>query len=469
MFAHQGGSMKHRTYAAFVFSAAILAACSQGPSSNASTISINDDGKFTSDTIIEVSGQVGGTDSISRIGCAVAGNEQAGTLAAGSRDFSCSVNLHDGINTITVAAYNTQGSAATSQLVVMKVSSATIKGIVTNDPGAGGNPVNGAQVQVRIGKKSITVPTGPTGEFSVPFTDIGRASNFTLNVAPPFGSFLDSSTIENIPLDAYSSVLGGANDIQVILVNAGGFGQAPITPPHYANYVGTLRDGETIVKSSNPYGRRVADEKGHSTCLSRTVSAPCLNDPPQPGEDGLVVANGFLTATTNKNGQYFIPRITPFNSYGGTIALWAGDYNGTDTGSLQTANEVFWSKFALKQVSSVFLGPDPKNPPINTNDLALEDFDPASNARVASIPVSHDTSGLEGFNFSGEGANAVSYSIPMFTPIIGTTYRSDVDLASSGFIQHPDVHTDYWHFCVRVGTIRGFHCRSPQPARLQNP
>jgi hypothetical protein len=419
MIRYQGGSMKHRTYAAFVFSAAVLAACSQGPNSNASTISINDDGKFTSDATIEVTGQVGGTDSVSRVGCSVAGSEQAGTLAAGSQDFSCSVNLQDGINTITVAAYNAQGSAATSQLVVMKVSSATIKGIVTNDPGAGGNPVNGAQVQVRIGKKSLSVSTGPTGEFSVPFKDIGRASNFTLNVAPPFGSYLSSRTYEGIPLDAYSSVLGGANDIQVILSNASG-GQSPITPPHYAKYVGTVKENGTAKKSSNPLGRRVADEQGRRICLSRTVTAPCLNDPPQPGEDGLVVANGLLTAATDKNGQYLIPRITPFNTYGTSIAMWAGDYNGSDTGNIQTAFEVFWSKFALKQVANVFLGTDPANPPINTNDFALEAFDPASNARVTSIPVSHDTSGLEGFNFTGTGANAVSLSIPKFTPTIST-------------------------------------------------
>jgi hypothetical protein len=419
MFGHQGGSMKHRTYAAFVFGAAVLAACSQGPNSNASTININDDGKFTSDTTIEVTGQVGGTDSVSRIGCAVGGSEQAGTLTAGSQDFSCSVNLQEGINTITVAAYNAQGSAATSQLVVMKVSSATIKGIVTNSPDAGGNPVNGAQVQVRIGKKSLSVSTGPTGEFSVPFKDIGRASNFTLNVAPPFGSFLSSRTYEGIPLDAYSSVLGGANDIQVILSNASG-GQLPITPLHYGNFVGTLREGETAYKSTNPLGRRVADEKGRRACLSRTVTAPCLNDPPQPGEDGLIVANGQFTAVTDKNGKYLIPRRTIFNTYGTSIAMWAGDYNGTDTGDVKTAFEVFWSKFALKQVANVFLGTDPANPPINTNDFALEAFDPASNARVTSIPVAHDTSGLEGYNFSGEGANALSYSIPKFTPTIGT-------------------------------------------------
>ncbi len=408
--------MKHRTYTAFVFGAALLAACSQ-PSSNASTISINDDGKFTSDAIIEVSGQVGG-EGVLRIGCATAGLEQAGTLGA-SQEFSCSVNLQDGINTITVAAYNAQGSATTGQLVVMKVSNVTIRGIVTNSPDAGGNPVNGAQVQVRIGKKSITVPTGPTGEFSVPFKDIGRASNFTLNVAPPFGSFLSSRTYEGIPLDAYSSVLGGANDIQVILSNSSG-GQLPITPLHYGNFVGTLREGETAYKSTNPLGRRVADDKGRRTCLSRTVSAPCLNDPPQPGEDGLVVANGQFTAVSDKNGKYLIPRRTIFNTYGTSIAMWAGDYNGTDTGNIQTAFEVFWSKFALRQVANVFLGTDPANPPINTNDFALESFDPASNARVASIPVSHDTSKLEGYSFAGAGANALSYSIPKFTPTIAT-------------------------------------------------
>jgi hypothetical protein len=412
--------MKHRTCAAFVFGAALLAGCSQGPSSNASTININDEGKFTSDSTIAVTGQVEGTDSVSRVGCAVAGNEQAATLAAaGGREFSCSLSLKEGINTITVAAYNAQGSAATSQLTVMKVSNIIVKGSVTNDSGAGGNPVNGAQIQVRIGGKTQSLTTGPTGEFSVPFKDIGRASSFTLNVSPPFGSFLSARTYEGIPLDAYSSALGGANDIQVVLANASG-GQLPITPAHYSNFVGTLREGETVRKSSNLLGRRVADEKGRRTCLSSTVSAPCLNDPPQFGEDGLVVVNGQFTAVTDKNGKYLIPRRTIFNTYATSLAMWAGDYNGTDTGNPQTALEFFWSKFALLKVANVFYGIDPANPPANTNDLALEPFDPASNPRIASIPVAHDTLALEGFNFSGEGANAVSYSIPKFSPTIST-------------------------------------------------
>ena len=415
--------MKHRTHAAFALTAMLLAACSQAPSQNASTITINDEGKFTSDPSIELTGQVGGADNVSRIGCALAGNEQPGTLTAtgANRDFSCSLTLNPGVNTITVSAYGAPGSApATSQMTLMHVSSATIKGIVTNDPGAGGNPVNGAQIQVRIGKNSMNVMTGPTGEFSVPFKDIGRANTFTLNVVPPFGSPLSSRTYEGIPLDAYSSVLGGANDIQVVLANASGAGQSPVTPPHYANYVGAISENGGAAKTSNPLGRRVADDKGRRACLSSKVTAPCLNDPPQAGEDGLVVANGQFTAVIDKNGQYLIPRRTIFNSYGTSLAIWAGDYNGTDTGNLATANEVFWSKYALKQVANVFLGTDPKNPIVNSNDLALEPFDPALNPRVASIPVSHDTSALTGFNFSGAAADSVSVSSPKFTPTIGT-------------------------------------------------
>jgi len=284
---------------------------------------------------------------------------------------------------------------------------------VYTSPRAGGQPVHGAKVVVRAGNQTQEVLTGLDGSFQLRIP--GNAQTFNLTVIPPKGQGMAALTYEEVPVAAYRSPYGAASEMNIYLP-APASSLLPGYPARRGFIQGTLTLNGTPVESTTP----------------RPADFSKLFDPPQPGEDGLVVFGGFRTVTTGTGGAYTIPVVSTNNLYALSGSLWAGNYTGTDTGDPNTATEYFWSHFQYIPEVRVYLGASSPFP-TTSQDVALEAFDPASNPRVTLLPVQHDYSALGGFTLdpSNPDWNALAFSVPSFVHAI---HSGEVELGQYYFL-----------------------------------
>ncbi len=283
----------------------------------------------------------------------------------------------------------------------------TFQGSVNASPAAGGQPFVGAKVDLTIGTTTKSTTTDPQGKYSLKFDDVGKSTTFTLTATSPAAN-ARSRTYQDIPLAAYASPYGSSGELNIFMggstVTLGGY------PIRQGNLTGVITDGANPVVSTNPLTRRVSTPAGSfGPCIPNGV-APCLFDPPQTGEDGLVLfgGSGGRVVVTGTGGAFTIPVRSSNNLFAASGSLWAGNYDGTDTGNPKTANEYFWTKFAYLPNVNVFIGPDPATPPVVTQNAAFEAFDPTSNAtRVTTLSMTHDLAAIG-------TPNILSQSIPGF-------------------------------------------------------
>ncbi len=277
-------------------------------------------------------------------------------------------------------------------------------GHVFTSPGAGGQPVHGATVVAKVGNQTVQATTGLDGSFTLQIP--GSAQAFTLTVIPPGGQGMAALTYENVPVSAYKSPYGAASEMNIYLP-APASRALPGYPTRTGYVAGTVTLNGSPVASTTP----------------RTLSQ--LFQPPAPCEDGLVVFGGSRTVTTNASGQYQIPVASTNNLYAASGSLWAGNYTGTDTGNCSTATEYYWSAFQYIPQVRVYL-----NNSTSSQNVALESFDPGTNPnRVTLLQVTHDYSGLSGFNFNNRSAFAVS--VPSFAHAI---HSGEVELGQYYFL-----------------------------------
>ncbi len=279
-----------------------------------------------------------------------------------------------------------------------------IQGYVFTSPRAGGQPVHGARVVAQVGHRRVETTTGLDGRFALQIP--GNAQTFSLTVIPPKGQGMAALTYEEVPLSAYRSPYGAASEINLYLP-APPSRTLPGHPVRAGLLTGTVTLGGQPVASSTP----------------RNPNG--LFDPPRPCEDGLVVFGGFRTTTTDAQGQYQIPVASTNNLYAASGSLWAGNYTGTDTGDCETATEYYWSHFQYVPDVWVYLNGSPTQ-----RDVALEAFDPQANPnRVTTLQVSHDLSGLSGYNPDPASPqwNALSFSVPSFAHAI---HSGEVELGA---------------------------------------
>lgn len=290
----------------------------------------------------------------------------------------------------------------------------TIQGFVYQSISTGGNPVTGAQVKLTAGSVSKSTITGPNGAFQLSYE--GQA-NFSLTVTPPAGSGLRSVTYDDVPVAAYKDQYGAAGEMNIYL--PGGPAVAlPGTGSVFGCITGRLldTDGTTPVVANPP--PKTPDRTSPAACDGSQPKG-LFNDGGtaiQPGENGLVIFGGFRVVTTKADGSFRVPLFTGNNGFAFSGSLWGGNYTGTDTGDPNTATAYFWEKFAFKPRADLYTKPSNF---IDTpaGDLVLEPFDPATNPKVTTLPITHDTSALSGFDFS-DPSKALSFSVPIFNHAI---------------------------------------------------
>lgn len=290
----------------------------------------------------------------------------------------------------------------------------TIQGFVYQSISTGGNPVTGAQVKLTAGSVSKSTLTGPNEYFQLSYE--GQA-NFSLTVTPPAGSGLRPVTYDDVSIAAYRDQYGAAGEMNIYL--PGGPAVAlPGTGSVFGCITGRLlgTDGTTPVVANPPKG---APDRTSPVACDGTQPKGLFNDGStavQPGENGLVIFGGFRVVTTKADGSFRVPLFTGNNGFAFSGSLWGGNYTGTDTGDPNTATAYFWEKFAFKPRADIYTKPsDFVDTPVG--DLILEPFDPASNPKVTTLPITHDTSALPGFDFSDPN-KALSYSVPLFNHAI---------------------------------------------------
>ncbi|GGM98886.1 hypothetical protein GCM10007092_10920 [Thermus composti] len=282
-----------------------------------------------------------------------------------------------------------------------------LQGHVFTSSSAGGQPVHGAKVVVKVSNQTLQATTGLDGGFALQIP--GNAQTFTLTVIPPAGQGMAALTYENVPVAAYKSPYGAASEMNIYLP-----APASRTLPGYPARTGYVAG--TVTLDGNPV----------ASTTPRGLSQ--LFDPPTPCEDGLVVFGGSRTVTTDGSGQYQIPVTSTNNLYAASGSLWAGNYTGTDTGNCNTATEYYWSEFQYIPEVRVYL-----NGSTTSQNVALEAFDPGINSsRVVSLQVTHDYSGLSGFHFNPNDSswNAYAVSIPSFVHAI---HSGEVELGQYYF------------------------------------
>lgn len=292
--------------------------------------------------------------------------------------------------------------------------STTIRGFVYQSISTGGSPVAGAQVQLQVGSSTKSALTDSSGAFALTY---GGAANFSLTVIPPAGSGLGSVTYDGVAVAAYIDQYGSAGEMNIYLPG-GPAATLPGTRSTFGCITGRLldTDGTTPVVANPP-----------AQAPNRASPAACNGSQPtglfnagstaiSPGENGLVLFAGFRVVTTQAGGSFRVPLFTGNNGFAFSGSLWGGNYTGTDTGDPNTATAYFWEKFAFKPRADLYTKPSNF---IDTpaGDLVLEPFDPATNPKVTTLSITHDTSALSGFNFNDPN-KALSFSIPLFNHAI---------------------------------------------------
>lgn len=294
----------------------------------------------------------------------------------------------------------------------------TLQGNVFASPLAGGAPVQGARVTASLGDATGSVVTGPDGRFSLKLNPAQIVQAFTLTVEPPDGADLYASTFGGVPLEAYTSPSGAAGDMSLYLGTVNPSPALPGGVPRWGCVAGTLRDtgGQPLPSNALPVvygaGGQLIPRPLYPNCATAPWTVPSfltgfLGTAPQPGETGLIIAGGPLAVVrTDGQGRYLLPAVSAANLRAASGVMWAGNYDGTDTGSLETASAVFWSKFQYLPQIRVFL-----NGTTTTQDLQLEDFDPATNPRVTTQPIRYDGRAAE-----TEGSASVIETRPGYAP-----------------------------------------------------
>lgn len=294
----------------------------------------------------------------------------------------------------------------------------TIQGNVFASASAGGAQVQGARVTATLGDATQSVITGPDGGFSLTLNAAQTAQAFTLTVEPPARSNLYASTYANVPLEAYRSPYGAANQMSIYLGTTSPSAALPGATPKRGCVAGLLKDlsGQPVVSNA----LKVVPASG-GTFISRPLYDNCATEfsaipgfaaglatQPQVGETGLVSYGGSRIVRTDAQGRYLLPVQTTQNLNAVSGFMWAGNYDGSDTGDLATATAAFWSKFQYVPEVPVFT-----SGATDTRDLQLEAFDPASNpGRVTTLPIRFDAAAVE-----KTGAFDV-YTTPTYEPAI---------------------------------------------------
>ncbi|PZA05896.1 hypothetical protein DNA98_16245 [Meiothermus sp. Pnk-1] len=272
----------------------------------------------------------------------------------------------------------------------------------------------GAQVQLQVGGSTKSAVTDSTGAFSLTYSG---GTNFSLTVIPPAGSGLGAVTYDGVAVATYNDQYGAAGEMNIYLP-----GGPSVALPGSRNTFGCIygnlldTDGTTPVVAAPP-----------STAPDRTSPAACNGTQPEgvfndgstaisPGENGLVLFGGLRVVTTGAGGSFRIPLFTGNNGFAFSGSLWGGNYTGTDTGDPNTATAYFWEKFAFKPRVDLYTKPS-NFPDTPVGNLVLEPFDPATNPKVTTLSITHDTSALSGFDFS-DPSKALSFSLPLFNHAI---------------------------------------------------
>jgi hypothetical protein len=283
----------------------------------------------------------------------------------------------------------------------------TLRGKVYGSVSSGGKVLAGAKLTATTGSETKTATTDAKGEFSLQLSN--KPATFTITAEPPLGSSYRALTYDNLPLEAYTSEFGAANEFNIYLPGGTAASGAGF-PARFGCIVGTLTDGPNPVVSTTPAINNPPNRTSPANCdgtvpPNLSVSQTAL----QAGENGLVLFGGIRGVTTRAGGNFLIPVVTTNNGWAFSGSLWAGNYTGTDTGNPATAFEYFWDKFAYVPTTDVFL-----NGSSQTQNLQLEPFNPTTNAaKVTTLKVTPDTSALAGFNFADPNQGLL-VSIPSF-------------------------------------------------------
>ncbi|BDP42684.1 hypothetical protein DAETH_26530 [Deinococcus aetherius] len=293
----------------------------------------------------------------------------------------------------------------------------TIQGNVFASASAGGAPVQGARVTANLGDSTQSVITGPDGRFSLKLNTARTAQAFTITVEPPARSNLYASTYDNVPLEAYRSQYGAANELSIYLGTTRPSAALPGAAPRRGCLTGLLKDlgGQPVVSNAlavvSVSGGKPVPRPLYDNCATELTAIPNLAAGfatlPQPGETGLVIYGGSRVVRTDAQGKYLMPIQTTQNLHAVSGAMWAGNYDGGEES--ETSASVFWSKFQYIPEVPVFT-----SGATDTRDITLEAFDPATNPRVTTQPIRYDAGAIDKAN------NAVFdvYTSPSFEPAI---------------------------------------------------
>lgn len=311
--------------------------------------------------------------------------------------FSFQDNGTQGFSAVATYADGTSQSANTS----VTVNISHIRGRVHQTTRSGGSTLTGATVILNFGDVKTSAVSEVDGTFNIPVR--GKPQGFDILVLPPVGSGLSALSYDSVPLSAYVSNLGASQELNIYLPG-GPQALNPVAPPRFGCISGRVldTDGTTPV-----VGATAGQPNRTSPAIcdgSRPANLSLANPNLRFGETGLVTYRGTQAVRSGAGGNFLMPVVSSFNSFATEGFVWAGNYNGSDTGNPATANEVYWSKFAYVPQVRTFIN---SGQTTNAGDLRLENFDPATNPRVAAIQFSHDTSKLSGFDFSLTG-NALS-------------------------------------------------------------
>lgn len=314
------------------------------------------------------------------------------------------------------------------------VAGATIQGNVFASPSAGGAPVQGARVTVRVGDDTQSVSSDIGGHFSFELNTPQTAQALTVTVEPPAESNLYAATYDSVTLEAYRSPYGAAGELNIYLGTTKPSAFLPGAAPRLGCLTGVLKDVDGTPLASNALEvvptaqgtfvpRPLYDDP---TCAATITSIPNFLagyvSLPQPGETGLVLYVGYVVVRTDAQGRYRLPLQSPQNLFAASGSMWAGNYDGTDTGNLKTANAFFWSKFQYLPEVPVFL-----SGATATQNLLLESFDPATNPRVTTQTVQYDGSAVNrvGGAFEVETVPSFEHALTSSALMLGQYYKDN--------------------------------------------
>jgi hypothetical protein len=405
--------MLNRAFWVGLLGSVALVGCSNQPSNafqlKSSLAEVTEEGRI--ELLAEVGGEVSKVEFFE-------GSRKIG------EDFSApylqEVNLtldHNGELAFTARATMSNGNIQSSTTQV-KVNISHVKGRVYQTARSGGNTLAGATVILNFGQVKAKATTGVDGSFKIPVK--GRPLGFDILVLPPPGNMgLRALSYDSVPLSAYVSNLGASRELNIYLPG-GPQALNPVASPRFGCISGRLvdTDGTTPVVGIPLPGANAPNRTSPAACNgSRPPGLSLLAVPLQPGETGLLTYRGFQGVLSGTGGNFLMPVISSVNSFATEGFVWAGNFNGTDTGNPATASEFFWSKFAYIPQVKTFLN----NGQVTTltTPVQLQPFDPTSNPSVTTIPFSHDTSALTsgGFDFSASG-NALSLTEVSFEPSV---------------------------------------------------